>query len=393
MDKKAINGKILVVNLGSGSKKYSLYANGREFFRAHLEQEGKRFISTVTASGKPKRTIITKKEYDSAVPNIVPIGGISACGIRIVAPGSYFLKHRVINRTYLREMKKAQKLAPLHLDAVFSEIKNIRKLIPGAVQIGISDSAFHGTMPDVAKLYSIPLKNAERLDIKRFGYHGISAESLLLKIKAMLGEIPPRIIVCHLGSGSSIHAIKKGKSFDTSMGFTPLEGVPMGTRIGNIDSGAIVHLWKGLGFDSNGILEYLTYRCGLLGYSGKTADVRELIALEKKGDRRAKLALDAFVYWVRKYIGAYAAALCGIDLIVFTATMGERSPIMRNRICKDMKWLGVELDGKKNANAIGRDGLINSRAASVKIAVLATDEMGEIARKTALILSSQAYDH
>jgi len=386
MDKKSKAGKILVVNLGSDSKKYSLYASGRELFRAHLEREGKRFISTVTAGGKSKKTIITKKKYDSAIGSIVPICRISACGIRIVAPGSYFLEHRIINRAYLREMKKAQKLAPLHLGAVFSEIRNIRKLLPGAVQVGISDSAFHRTMPDMARLYGIPLKDAEKFDIKRFGYHGISAESLLLKIKVVFGKIPPRIIMCHLGSGSSIHAVKKGKSFDTSMGFTPLEGVPMGTRVGNIDSGAIVNLWKRHGFDSNEILEYLTYRCGLLGYSGKTADVRELIALEKKGDRRAKLALDAFVHWVRKYIGAYAAALCGVDLIVFTAAIGERSPVMRSRICEDMKWLGIELDGRKNENILGRDGLINARAAPVKVAVLTTDEMGEIARKTSLML-------
>jgi len=386
----------LIINPGSDSKKYALYEGGTRKLFAHLEQEGSGIVITVERGERSQKAEISQKDYDSSLEYLLQLmvkdGDISdkteitGAGVRIVAPGDYFTVNRIIDEEYLAKLEEAGHQAPLHLKPIISEIENLNRLLPKISMVGISDSAFHAHLPLTARRYNLPQEMAEKFGIYRFGYHGISAQSVINKIKTLLGNTPPRIVICHLGSGSSIHAVKEGAGFDTTMGFTPLEGLTMGTRIGNIDAGAVLFLLKKSGMSPAELENYFNTKCGLLGLSGKTADIRELIELEKAGDVRAKIALDAFAYSVLKYIGAYTAALGGLDLLVFTATIGERSSIMRERICRGLKSLGITIDGGKNNETVSRDGFIEKDGSPVKIAVIGGDEMGQMAEETARII-------
>ncbi|KKS69668.1 MAG: Acetate kinase, partial [Candidatus Azambacteria bacterium GW2011_GWA2_42_62] len=217
---------------------------------------------------------------------------------------------------------------------------------------------------------------------------GISFESVVGKIKNMNGgNLPEKIIICHLGGGSSVAAVKDGQSIDTSMGFTPLEGIVMANRVGDIDAGAVTYLSKKLGYDMDKMENYLNTQCGLLGLSEKSNDVRELLEMEKSGDKNAKLALEVMVYKIKKYIGAYFAALNGADALIFSGTIGERSAIMRSKICAELENLGIILDDAKNSQTISVDRFINKDKSPVKIAVITTDEMGQIASEAVTVLS------
>jgi len=383
----------LIVNTGSSSKKYALYTEGKELFKLHFEHENGDIAATTKIGEKSHKTVVSQAQYESSLKYLLEVllsnkvisdkGEITAIGVRIVAPGNYFLENRIIDEKYIVKLQEARQQAPLHLEPITSEIEKIKSVLPGIPMMGISDSAFHSDLSPQARLYNLPDSMAAKFGIYRFGYHGIAAQSVVNKLKILLGSVPPRTILCHLGSGSSIHAVKDGKSFDTSMGFTPLEGVTMGTRIGNIDAGAVLYLLQKSGMSPTELENYFNTECGLLGLSGKTPDIRELIELEKSGNAGAKTALDAFIYSVRKYIGAYAAAMNGLDLLVFTATIGERSSIIRERICRGLTGLGVVIDNEQNDQTISRDGLIHKeKESSVKVAVTVTDEMGQMAKET-----------
>lgn len=388
--------KYFIVNTGSESKKYALYAGKKRLFFAHLEKEGKKFVMTVVSRGQTKKTIISRQNFIKAVEFvfqsmifskvIADKKEISGIGMRIVAPGGYFQKHRRIDKDYFSRLIKEKLEAPLHIVPIIEEIRTLRKVFSGMPLAGISDSAFHSSLPDHSKFYALPAGIISKLDIRRFGFHGISLQSIIGKIRFFSGKIPARVIICHLGGGSSITAVKSGKSFDTSMGFTPLEGLPMGTRIGDIDAGAVIYLAQKNKLNLNQLEKYLNSRCGLLGLSGITGDIRELLNLEKQNNKKAVLALEIFIYKIRKYIGAYIAALNGLDLLVFSATIGERSFIIRSRICKNLDQLGISLDEKKNIKVVSRDGRIHKNSSRVKIAVLTTDEMEEIADQTRKII-------
>ncbi len=388
--------KILIINTGSASKKYALYSEGVELFKIHFEKENGNIVATTKTGEQSQEVTVTQAEYDSSLEYLLQVmltnnviadkNEISAAGVRIVAPGYYFLANKIINDEYLAKLQEAREQAPLHLKPAMAEIDQLKRVMPGVPMVGVSDSAFHATLPPQARLYNIPEDMASKYGIYRFGYHGISAQSVVAKIKNMMGTVPPRTIICHLGSGSSIHAIKDGASLDTTMGFTPLEGLTMGTRIGNIDAGAVLYLFQKSGMSVGDLETYFNTQCGLFGLSGKTPDIRELVELENAGDQKAKLALDAFVYSVRKYIGAYTAVMGGLDLLVFTATIGERSYVMRNKICEGLANLGVKLNQDKNNQTISADGFINDESAPVKIAVIPTDEMGQMAKETAAVI-------
>ncbi len=381
----------LIVNTGSASKKYALYSGGAELAKIHFENEGAGFVATYSSRGRERKLKIASANYAGSaaffmnllVKNKVLRGksDIGTVGVRIVAPGTYFLKPQRITSEYLRRFRETQKIAPLHSAAILAELEALRKLFPGTPFVGISDSEFHSTMPDVAKQYAIP-RAAREAGIIRYGYHGISMRFVADEMKRTLGDSPRRMIICHLGSGSSIGAILNGKSIDTSMGFTPLEGVPMATRTGDIGAGAVLELGKSLRLSPEKLDWYLNKQCGLLGLSGKTNDIRKLLELEKKGDKNARLALAHLVYHVRKYIGGYVAALGGLDALVFTATVGERSFILRSRICKDLTALGIVLDEKKNRASKSGVRFIGKSSARAKIAVVPTDEMREIFLET-----------
>ena len=380
--------KKFIIDIGSASKKYALFSGGEEVFHAHFEKENGGFeVAFNRGAAEP----ITEPDFGNAtgfaIQKIIGMGlvadknEISKIGIRIVAAGSYFVSNRVIDADYIAKLNEAKENSPIHLAPMIAEIENIAGVLPGIPVVGVSDSGFHATLPDYAKNYSLPAEDASKHDIYRFGYHGLSFQSVLRKIGKSSGSLPPRVVVCHLGSGVSVAAIKDGKSIDTSMGFTPLEGLIMSTRIGNIDAGAVIHLAKESGMDLEALEGYFNGKCGLLGLSGKSDDIRQLIELEKSGDARAKLALNSFTYNVKKYIGAYAAALGGLDLLVFTATVGERSFIMRSRICSGLEGLGIVLDQNKNNATVSVDGVISSDDSKVKITVVSTNEMTEIAEQ------------
>ena len=388
--------KYFIVNVGSESRKYALYQGGERLFSAYFEKEdGKLVIELVGADSEKKE--ISSREFESFAEYVVNeflsrkiIGNkneISAVGFRVVAPGSYFSIHKIIDGEYLKKLEIAKEQAPLHINPMLAEIKALGQILPSVPVVGVSDSAFHGSMPARARHYGIPKNTAEELNLFRFGYHGISFESVVGKIKNMNGgNLPEKIIICHLGGGSSVAAVKDGKSIDTSMGFTPLEGIVMANRVGDIDAGAVTYLSKKLGYDADKMEDYLNTQCGLLGLSEKSNDVRELLEMEKNGDKNAELALEVMVYKIKKYIGACFAALNGADALIFSGTIGERSAIMRSRICAELENLGIILDSEKNNQTISADGFINKEESPVKIAVITTDEMSQIAAEVAKLI-------
>ena len=387
----AMEKKLLAINIGSASKKYALYYNGAEILGLHLEKESDKIAATAKSKGKTSGEMgVSQADYDNAAGFFIELAKkqnlisdkseIEKIGIRVVAPGKYFTENKIISGEYLAKLESAKEQAPLHINPTLEEIRKILKVIPEAKLYGVSDSVFYKDMPFQAKLYGLSSDIAEKLEIYRYGYHGISMQSVISKTEKILGNIPSRTIICHLGSGSSITAVKDGKAVDTSMGFTPLEGLPMGTRVGNIDAGAVLYLAKKSGMNLEELESYFNNECGLLGLSGKSQFVKELIDLDKAGDEKSKMALDLFVYGVKKLIGAYAAILNGLDFIIFTATVGQRSSFMRDKICSGLETLGITLDGDKN-KGVNNEGEISS--GRVKIMVIATDEMSEIAKEVA----------
>lgn len=325
--------KYLVVNLGSASKRYALYEGippaGGEKLSKHYEKDE-----------------MDHADFESAGESFIKEFGVedvAGIGLRVVASGSYFREDRIINEEYLENLEKAKEKAPLHLTPLIEEIEKLKQLMPDVSMVGVSDSAFHSDLPKHSSIYNIPQEDAKALDIYRFGYHGIAMESVLRKIQKEDGSVPEKIIVAHLGSGASVTAIKDSKSFDTSMGATPLEGLPMSTRVGNIGAGALIQLAKEKTMNLDELNEYLNTKCGLLGLSGKTGHVKELLELKDSGDENAKLALETFVYNVKKYIGAYTAVLGGLDLLVFSGTISERSDSMREMILDGLQISDVKV--------------------------------------------------
>ena len=355
--------KYLIVNIGSTSKRYAIYSNGEELFRSHLSKEEKTFITELLFANQ---LIADKKE-------------INTIGIRVVAPGEYFQENRVIDQAYIRELSKVEFSAPLHITPVLEEIQRLRKEFPKAKMVGVSDSAFHTTLPEKARYYGLPKPIADKYHVHRYGYHGISFQSVVDKLR----PLPKRTIICHLGGGSSVAAVLNGKSIDTSMGFTPLEGLLGGTRVGSIDPGAALYLGNKHKLSSKKLEAYLNSECGFKGLGG-SADMRALLELEKSPDKkkaaRAKLVIETFIYGIQKYIGSYTATLNGLDLLVFTGIMGEESDIIRSRICKGLDQLGIILDPKANKHV--NEGLISAKRSKVKVTVIISGEMREIYKET-----------
>jgi acetate kinase len=399
-----MNTNQFITNIGSASKKYALYVNGVCALSAHFETENGTFIVTIRTGAvgglsrteEAKRTI-SDTEFTNAAEYIVSelvsrgivasANDITTLGLRVVAPGAYFAEHRVIDTNYRERLQNARAEEPLHLGAVLDELDRLTRVFGTTPIVGISDSVFHASMPEHARVYAIPEAARTGLDIARFGYHGLSLASVVRKLGTLAGSVPEKVVVCHLGSGSSIVALKNGVSIDTSMGFSPLEGVPMATRVGDIDAGALIRLARPragyAGLDPDALEQYLYTECGLLGLSGTSADMRELIELEKNGDVRARLAIDVLVYRVKKYIGALASALNGLDMLVFSATIGERSSIIRSRVCSNLEYLGISINEDKNAALTSREGMFHADDSRVRVAVVATDEAEEMALITA----------
>lgn len=388
--------KYLIVNPGSASKKYALYQGNREIFFAHFEKVQDHYIVTFKSPSSAVTNKIEPAVFSSAVDHflqkllaekvIADPTSIAAIGIRVVAPGSSFSRHIIIDQDYRQQLSAERESAPLHLNPLLEELEQLSAVFPSLPIVGISDSAFHTTIPAASRHYAIPFSDTTQLDLYRFGYHGISVQSLLPKIKSLLGHVPPRVIVCHLGGGASLTAIQDGSSIDNSMGYTPLEGLIMATRVGNIDAGALIKLSQAKKLSLSELEVYLNTKSGLLGLSESSDDIRKLLELESD-QPSAQLALSAYVTAIKKYIGAYTALLNGLDLLVFTATIGERSSTIRHRICGNLDGLGIHLDQSLNKQTNSTDAVISPANSPVTVAVLTTNEMLAIAQQMRPLLN------
>ena len=387
---------ILITNPGSSSRKYAIYSGDELVASLHFEFENKVVICTVkTADGSKKQLDITFPDLSStvsAIEDILKTEHILSDGqqfdailARVAAPGDYFAADHIVDENCLKQLEIAKKRAPLHVPVVAGEIDQFVKTFKGIPVITISDSAFHATKPAVAKYYAIDTDLADKENIKRYGYHGLSMGSIVEYMKDH-EILPEKLIVCHIGSGTSITAIKDGLSIENSMGYSPLEGAVMSTRTGNIDAAAALAIKKNLNFTSDEELElYLNKKAGLFGLSGQTDDMREIIDLKNQGDKRANFAYDLYMYRLQTLIGHMSAALGGVDAIVFTATIGERSAPVRSNVVEKLGYLGLALDEDLNTSEL-HERHTNIAKGKKPIYVIRTDEFEEMLRRASLLL-------
>ena len=390
--------KILVLNCGSSSIKYALYdmdsktvmtSGGAE--RVGLDGA---FVKVKLANGEKKTVMHDIPEHTEGVKFIFSlltdpeIGEINAVGHRMVHGGEKFNKSVLLTDEVLKVFEECTDLAPLHNPANLKGVRAVQELMPGLPQVGVFDTAFHQTMPKEAYMYAVPYELYEKYGVRRYGFHGTSHRYVSQRVCEFLNVKPEgkKIITCHIGNGASIAAVKDGKCIDTSMGLTPLEGLVMGTRSGDIDGGAITFIQKKLGLDADGMSNLLNKKSGMLGLTGISSDMREIDSACKAGNERAKLAIEMYNYRIRKYIGAYAAAMNGCDIIVFTAGVGENQASMREEVCKNLTYLGVEIDVEKNKGIHGDEAVISTPNSKVTVAVIPTDEELMIATDTMALL-------
>lgn len=379
----------LVINPGSSSKKFALYSDTVRLADAYIEQDPKGFLMCVTEAENKNCFTLPKENYQNCLKDFLETvykgdlvhkdQKIKRVAIRIVAPGSYFQKHRRIDDEFKKKLTAAAVRAPLHIPHTIKEIAAAQQILPEAEIIGISDSAFHATMPSVSRSYSLPEAEMEELDIHRFGYHGISVSSVVRKMNAVFGYIPERVVLCHIGSGVSVTALKDGKSVDTSMGFAPGSGLVMSSRSGDVDAGALLAFMQLRNLKPKDVEVYLQSAGGLRAMAGES-DLRLLLERKANGEAGATKALNAFFYHLQKTIGAYAAILGGVDAIVLTATASERSPALRDLLLKPLQFLGFGLDTYLNSAHVNCDGIISSKESKVKVAVIKTNEADEMVR-------------
>lgn len=383
---------ILVSNPGSASRKYAVYSDGQFKLRIHYEREAGRFVGTVENSQRQKQQaeIASLNQASSQLPELFSQHNLpqpDAIALRIVAPSSYFLQHRRIDGEALERLRAQQLRAPLHISASLHELEELQKQWPNVPVFGVSDSAFHATKPDYAWNYGIRLEDADQFEIKRFGYHGLSAQSTVRQLQN-IGRLPDKLIICHLGSGSSIIAVHNGRSVDASMGFSPLEGLVMSTRSGSIDTIAVRALQSSLNLNDAAMDSYLNNQSGLVGLSGTSSDIRELLKLEDGGNYRATLALNTYVHRVQQFVGGMAATMGGCDALVFTGAVGERSAPIRQRIVSNLRFLEFELNFKINSELTERQP--EPKAIHVlrrrPVYVVPTQEEYEMATETATLL-------
>lgn len=396
--------KVLVVNCGSSSLKYQLFEMTDETVLAKglVERIGiEGSALTHQPAGKDKVVINADiKNHSIAIKLVVdaltdPRHGvissmkeILAVGHRVAHGAEKFADSVRITPEVMQALDECIEMAPLHNPPNILGIKACAELMPGVPQVGVFDTAFHQTMPKEAYIYGLPYEVYEKYGIRRYGFHGTSHRYVSQSAAELMGQdiSKLRIITCHLGNGSSVAAVKFGKCIDTSMGLTPLEGLIMGTRCGDIDPAIVPLLMKKEGLDVDGIDNFINKKSGVLGVSGVSSDFRDIEGAAQQGNKRAQLALDIFAYRVRKYIGSYAAAMNGVDAIVFTAGLGENSISMREHICTGLEFLGTKIDTAKN-NVRGKATEISVAGAKVKLFVIPTNEELVIARDTKTICS------
>ena len=394
--------KILVINAGSSSLKYQLIDMKNESLLAkglcerigidgrltHKPQNGKPVYEADVPFPTHKEAIeavlekLTSKEY-GVVDTMAEIGAV---GHRVLHGGIEFTESCVVDDACEAAIKKCFPLGPLHNPANLMGIKACQAAMPGVPQVAVFDTSFGMSMTPEAYIYAIPYEYYENDSIRRYGFHGTSHRFVSARACEIMGKKGTRVINCHLGNGSSVSASIDGKCVDTSMGLTPLEGLPMGTRSGNLDPAILQFIMNKYGYTADEMLNILNKKSGVLGISGVGSDFRDLEKAAKEGNERAQLALDKFAYEVRKYIGSYAAAMGGVDIITFTAGVGENGPDMRESICKGLEFLGVHVDHEKN-QVRGKETDISAADSTVKVYVIPTNEELMIARDTLALVT------
>ena len=392
---------VLIINAGSSSLKYQLmnpetgevsakglceriYIDGRLNHNAN----GKKVVKDIPMP--------THSEAIEAVLDILvdPVDGvikstdeIDAVGHRVLHGGMEFFDSCIINDDVIAAIEKCIPLGPLHNPANLMGIRACQAVMPKTPQVAVFDTAFHMTMPPVAYRYAIPTEYYENDSIRRYGFHGTSHKYVTKRAIELMGTKDIKLVNCHLGNGSSMSAVKDGKCQDTSMGLTPLAGVPMGTRSGDLDAAVVQFIMNKYGMSADECLNMLNKKSGVLALSGVSSDFRDIEGEAEKGNADCQLALDKFAYEVRKYIGSYSAALGGLDCLVFTAGVGENSASMRARICEGLEYLGVKIDPEKN-KVRGKEAIISADDSKVTVWVIPTNEELMIAQDTAELVKA-----
>lgn len=391
--------KILVVNAGSSSLKYQLIEMDNEEVLAkgvceRIGQNNAVLVHKGAKEVKLESPMPTHKEAMQLVLNalidkdygvIDSMDDIAAVGHRVLHSGEDFKESVLVaNDEVLAKIEGNIDLGPLHMPANIMGIKACKEVMPNAPQVAVFDTTFHSTMPDYAYMYAIAYDDYKKYKVRKYGFHGTSHLYITDTVRKMLGnENCSKLVVCHLGNGASVSAVLDGKCIDTSMGLTPLEGLVMGTRSGDIDPAVVEFLMDKTGMDVHGMLNYLNKSSGVLGISGISSDFRDLVAAYEEGNDRARLAIDMFAYRVKKYIGAYSAALGGLDCVVFTGGIGEHTEIVREKVMNGLGYLGVDFDFEKN-NHVSRGSIteLSTAASKVKVFIIPTNEELVIARET-----------
>ena len=396
--------KILVLNCGSSSIKYKLFdMDSKEVIaQGGIEKIGLKgsFLKLTLPNGEkkvlekdiPEHTVgvefilntLVSPEYGA----IKSLDEIDAVGHRMVHGGERFSKSVLLDKEVLEAFVACNDLAPLHNPANLKGVNAVSAILPNIPQVGVFDTAFHQTMPDYAYLYAVPYELYEKYGVRRYGFHGTSHRYVSQRVCEYLGIKAEglRLVTCHIGNGGSIAAIKDGKCIDTTMGLTPLEGLMMGTRSGDIDAGAVTFIMDKEGLTTTGVSNLLNKKSGVLGISGVSSDMRELEAAVAEGNPKAILAENMYFYRIKKYIGAYAAALGGVDVILFTGGVGENQASCRAGVCEGLEFMGVKIDAEKN-KVRGEEAIISSDDSKVKVVVIPTDEELLIASDTMTVVS------
>ena len=392
---------VLIINAGSSSLKYQLMdpETGAVSAKGLCERIYIDGRLTHNANGKKIVKDIPMPTHSEAIAAVLailvdPVDGvikstdeIDAVGHRVLHGGMEFFDSCIINDEVIAAIEKCIPLGPLHNPANLMGIRACQAVMPKTPQVAVFDTAFHMTMPPKAYRYAIPTEYYENDSIRRYGFHGTSHKYVTKRAIELMGRKDIKLVNCHLGNGSSLSAVKDGKCQDTSMGLTPLAGVPMGTRSGDIDPAVVQFVMNKYGMSADECLNMLNKKSGVLALSGVSSDFRDIENGAEEGNENCALALDKFAYEVRKYIGSYAAALGGLDCLVFTAGVGENSASMRARICEGLEFLGVKLDPEKN-NTRGKEAIISADDSKVTVWVIPTNEELMIAQDTAALVNA-----
>ena len=398
--------KILVLNCGSSSVKYKLIESSDKKVLAEggVEKIGlpDSLLKFKLPDGSKETIVVNMPDHKEAVKQVLNVltdpqkgviasfDEIGAVGHRVVHGMEYFNKSVVITPEVIEKVKECYPVAPLHNPANVTGIEAVSDIMPGVPQVAVFDTAFHQTMPAKAYMYALPYSDYEQYGVRRYGFHGTSHRYVSRRACEFLG-LPydkQRIITCHIGNGASITAIEDGKSVDTSMGLTPTEGLMMGTRVGDVDPGALVYLMQCRGLDAAGLQKVINKESGVLGVSGISNDMRDIEAGIAAGNERARLAMDMYEYRILKYIGAYTAVLGGVDVIVFTGGVGENQTATREAICRKLAFMGITFNAEAN-KVRGEEIEISGKDSKVHVVVIPTDEEMMIAEDTAALVSDK----